>query len=61
MKTTLRGAWVAQSVKLLASAKVMIPGSWGHGSLLRGRLAGVGAYLLLSLPFPLLVLSLSLK
>ena len=40
-KMGLMGAWVAQLVKCLPLAQVMIPGSWDqalHGSLLRGSL-----------------------
>ena len=49
-KTELWGTWVAQLVKRLPSAQVMIPGSWNQA------LSPVESLLL-----PLLVLSLSLK
>ena len=59
-----RGAWVAQAVKRLPSAQVMIPGSWDRAPHGAPCLAGS---LLLPLPlplpllFPLLVLSHSFK
>jgi len=49
------GAWVAQSVKHLPLAQVMIPGSWD------GVLAHWGAGFSLCLPLPMLVLSVSLS
>ena len=53
----IQGAWVAQSVKCLPSAQVMIPGSWDGAP--RQAPCSVGSLLLpLPLPLPLLVLSL---
>ncbi|CAD7677121.1 unnamed protein product [Nyctereutes procyonoides] len=46
----LQGAWVAQSVKPLPSAQVMIPGSWDRAP--HGTPCSAGS-LLLPLPFPL--------
>ena len=51
------GAWVAQLVKHLSSARVMIPGLWDEVLHQGPSLAGS---LLLPLPLPLLILSLSL-
>ena len=50
--------WVAQSVKCLPSAQVMISGSWDQA--LHQAPCSAGSLLLL-LPLPLLVLSLSLS
>ena len=51
------GTWVAQSVKHLPLAQVMILGSWDPAA--HGALCSVGS-LLLPLPLPLLVFPLSL-
>ena len=56
LKTTPRGAWVAQSVKCLPSAQVAILGSWDQ--VLHQALCLVGS-LLLPLLFTLLMLSFS--
>ena len=54
----VQGTWGAQSVKCLPSAQVMIPGSWDRVP--HWAPCSVGRLLLL-LPLPLLVLSLSVK
>ena len=55
-----RGAWLAQSVKHLPVAQIVIPGSWA-GALDPKAPCSVGSlHLPLPLPLPLLMLSLSL-
>ena len=49
IKTTVRGAWVAQWVKPLPSARVMISGSWDRAP--HRALCSAGN-LLLPLPLP---------
>ena len=59
VESDLRGTWVAQSVRHLPSAQVMIAGSWD--GVLRWALCSMGSLLLpLPLPLPLLVLPFSL-
>ena len=59
IKTSFRGACLAQSVKCLPSAQVMIPGSWNGAP--RWAPCSAGSLLLpLPLPLPLLLLVLSL-
>ena len=53
-----RGAWVAQMVKCLPSAQVVIPGSWDGAP---HRAPCSAGRLLLSLPLPLLVFPLLLR
>jgi len=55
-KNKITGAWVAQLVKRLPSAQVMVPGSWDGAPHWAPCLAGG---LLLPLPLPLLVFLLS--
>ena len=52
LETTRKGTWVAQLVKRLPSAQVMIPGSWDR--VLNQAPCSVGC-LLLPLPLPLLL------
>jgi len=50
LKAKIRGTWVAQSIKCLPTAQIMIPGSWD-----RALCIGRGAFFSLSLcppPFP---------